>query len=109
MLTFQTSRHNAISHHAAVAGGITLDCACSKYREVIRDRYAGFCFRHRTDITGQKIWVDKGSNDPKRPSSIILEYTDIGRRNLTSQTDQIRESAQQMGHLIFVQNNDLLG
>lgn len=27
----------------------------------------------RTDITGQKTWVDKGPNDPKRPSSIILE------------------------------------
>ena len=107
MLTFQTSRHNAISHHAAVAGGITLDCACSKYREVIRDRYAGFCFRHRTDITGQTVFLCH--IDVRTHGILLKQYTDIDRRNLTSQTDQIRESAQQMGQLIFVQNNDLLG
>ena len=107
VLKLKTLGDNAVAEQRAVAGGVALDGAGAEHGRVVVDGDAGFCLGHRADVARKAVFLR--DVDVMLRCVLVQKHGDVGGRGLAAKTLQGREAHHDGGHLVFIDENDLVG
>ena len=107
VLELEALGDNAVAEQGAVARRVTLHGAGTEHRGVVVDGHAGLCLRHRANVASKTVFLR--NVDIVLCRVLVEQHGDVGRRGLTAQALERRETHHDGGHLVFVHEHDLVG